>query len=149
MEQFKKKVAWRIRGLQVGILFFMILNGLTIYISRQLEMNTFTEGHLAGFQSGLSIGLLMVLVVVLFKLRRASANEEALKRLYYKENDERMKLIRTKAGMPFLMISSLLMIFAGTIAGYFNITVFYTLILAATVQMGIGAAAKLYFMKTM
>jgi len=51
--------------------------------------------------------------------------------------------------MPMLMITSILMLIAAIIAGYFNIIVFYTLVLAATVQLSIGTIVKLVCMKLM
>ena len=50
--------------------------------------------------------------------------KKELKIQYNKENDERMKAIKAKAGMPMLLITSIVMIIVGVIAGYFNFTIF-------------------------
>ena len=91
------------------------------------------------------MGILAVIQFV--KLSRALIDEKKLKMLYNSEHDERMLLIRSKAGMPMLLITSTLMIIAAVIAGYFNIIVFYTLAAAAVVQLSAGAAVKVYCMK--
>jgi hypothetical protein len=79
----------------------------------------------------------------------AIKDERKLKMAYNRENDERMKAIRAKAGMPMLLITSVMMVIAAIIAGYFNIVVFYTLTAAAMMQLLLGVSVKLYHMKTM
>ena len=69
-----------------------------------------------------------------------------LREAYLKETDERMILIRSKAGMPALLITSVIMIFAGIIAGYFNIIVFYSLLAAGVCQLLLGVCLKFYYM---
>ena len=76
-------------------------------------------------------------------------DETKLKILYNKEHDERMKTIRSKAGMPLIAITSMLMVIAAIVAGYFNIVVFYTLVIAVAAQLSVSAMVKLYCMKTM
>ena len=60
-----------------------------------------------------------------------------------------MKTIRSKAGMPLIAITSMLMVIAAIVAGYFNIVVFYTLVIAVAAQLSVSAMVKLYCMKTM
>ena len=95
----------------------------------------------------MSIGALAL--VDLVKLNRAVNDETRLRMLYNKEHDERMKAIRSKAGMPLIAVTSVLLIIAAIIAGYINITVFYTLIIAVATQLSVSAVVKLYCMKTM
>jgi hypothetical protein len=78
---------------------------------------------------------------------KAIKDDTKLKLLYNKEYDERQSLIRQKAGMPMLMITSGIMIFAGIIAGYFNEIIFYILILTAMIQMTLGVIVKIYYIK--
>jgi len=85
----------------------------------------------------------------IIKLSLAINDETKLKILYNKEHDERLKTIRSKAGMPIIAITSVLMIIAAIIAGYFNIVVFYTLVIAVAAQLSVSAMVKLYCMKTM
>ena len=60
-----------------------------------------------------------------------------------------MQYIRAKAGMPMLLVTSCVMVIAGIIAGYFNVTVFMTLTAAAMCQLLVGSLIKMYYMKTM
>jgi hypothetical protein len=98
---------------------------------------------------GLIFGFGILSLYLLCKYGIAIKDDTKLKILYNKEYDERQNLIRQKAGMPMLMITSGIMIFAGIIAGYISESVFYTLILAAMVQLTLGATVKIYYMRKM
>jgi hypothetical protein len=83
----------------------------------------------------------------MFRLRKIVKNPTELQKLYNKENDERLALIRQKSGMPIIMITSGIMILAAVVAGYINETVFFTLIAAAMAQIVISLAVKVYYMR--
>lgn len=101
------------------------------------------------FQSGLTAagGILAFLWIIQYS--KVLHDETLLKLQYNQENDERMKTIRAKAGMPMLLISSAIIIIVAIIAGYFNTIVFYTLIIVAVSQMVLGCAVKFVYMKKM
>ncbi|MFA5524757.1 MAG: hypothetical protein WDA24_10410 [Tissierellales bacterium] len=146
MEQFKMKVKRRITLLSVGTLGIVVfcVYGFFAMASRTMEDGTFAE-----FQLGLLFGIGVRAIIEIVKLSMVMKDNKKLKMLYNKENDERLKLIRSKSGMPMLMITSTLMLIAAVISGYFNTVVFLTLIIAATVQLLIGVIVKLYCMKAM
>ncbi|HEY5583257.1 MAG TPA: hypothetical protein VIK78_02055 [Ruminiclostridium sp.] len=102
---------------------------------------------IAGFQLGLLSGFGIMALFLLYKYGKAIKDDTKLKMLYNKEHDERQNLIRQKAGMPMLIITSGIMIFASIIAGYFNEIIFNTLILAAMIQLALGAMVKIYYIK--
>ena len=108
-----------------------------------------SDGIVSGFQFGLIFRIGIRAMIEIIMLSKAMKDDKKIKLLYNKENDERMKFIRSKAGMPMVMITSVMMLTAAIVAGYFNIIVFYTLVIAAMVQLTIGASIKLYLMKTM
>ena len=60
-----------------------------------------------------------------------------------------MKAIKAKAGMPILLITSLAMMIAGVIAGYFNFTIFTVLIITSVCQLLVSLVIKLIYMKIM
>jgi hypothetical protein len=74
-------------------------------------------------------------------------DEQKLKKQYYKENDERMKAVKAKAGLPAVWVYSALMIVAGMIVGYFNELIFITLIAAAVVQLLLASVIQLIYQK--
>jgi hypothetical protein len=91
----------------------------------------------------------LLLAYLLFQHRRILTDETKLRLSYNRENDERVKAIRAKSGFPMVIILSMLLIFAGMVAGYFNTTVFAVLVAAALFQMFVCAVVKFYYLKKM
>lgn len=145
MENYKKVIKRRIYLLTIPAL---IAVGLGVY-------NVFwagsevTKSYIFGFQTGAGITLGIFAVIFIIHYRILLRDEKKLQLQFNKENDERYKAIRGKAGLPLMLITSVAMVIAGIIAGYFNYTVFYTLIAAAYCQMLVCGFLKTYYMKTM
>jgi hypothetical protein len=149
MEEFKKKIKQRIiifTGMALVAVVFGIYDSFVISNSKESSM---AAGMVAGFQSGIILGMGILSLIQIIRLRKSITDETKLKKLYNQEHDERLKTIRSKAGMPMLMIASIVMLIAAIIAGYTNITIFYTLVIAAIAQLSIGAIVKIYCFKTM
>lgn len=53
---------------------------------------------IAGMSLGMCVGIAMVAIFYIIQMTLALRNEEKLKKLYISETDERIALIRTKAG---------------------------------------------------
>lgn len=86
----------------------------------------------------------------IIRAAKALRDEKRLRLLFNKEHDERRILIRQKAGMPMLAVTSVLILIAGNLAGYyFSIYAFEALTAAGLAQFLIGAGAKLYFTRTL
>lgn len=143
IEKYKKTLITRTRLLSVFILFAILLG---IFHTFFLPSNLM-DSEIFGFQYGLIIGLGIVASIQVLLYFRILPDETALQKQYNKENDERMKTIRAKAGMPMLLIASILMIVAGILIGYLNICVFYTLIAAAMCQLLMGCIVKFIYIK--
>jgi TRAP-type C4-dicarboxylate transport system permease large subunit len=107
----------------------------------------FSNGVVAGFQGGLLTGLIALMTVYILKYQMALKDERKMKLQYNKENDERMKTIKQKVGGNIVLFYSVVLIFAGIIAGYFNITVFYTLVLTAMFQLNVSGFLKIYLLR--
>lgn len=149
MEKYRKTIKKRM--ILCGILAALSV-GLGIFHQSEVFdlVSLYTRNEaLAGFQAGLLSGFGVLSLFLLYKYGRTIKDDTKLKILYNKEHDERQNFIRQKAGMPMLMITSGIMIFAGIIAGYLNEIVFYTLILAAMIQLTLGAMVKIYCMRKM
>lgn len=143
MEQYRKKLRTRMILFSCILLLFV---GLLLY--NQFGASSAIKDSLSfSFQCGFSTAGSLVLAYMLMKYRRALSDEQKLKTLYNQENDERMKTIRAKAGVPMVMILSLLLVLAGMVIGYFNETVFFVLICVALFQLFASAAVKLYYMR--
>ncbi|HOJ12538.1 MAG TPA: hypothetical protein PK733_18390 [Clostridiales bacterium] len=149
MEKYRKTI--RKRMILCGFLAAVAVGLGILHQSEFFDLiSLYTPNEaLAGFQAGLLSGFGVLSLLLLYKYGKAVKDDTKLKILYNKEYDERQNLIRQKAGMPMLMITSGIMIFAGIIAGYLNEIVFYTLILAAMIQLTLGAMVKIYYMRKM
>ena len=149
MENYKRTIRYRI-GLHIALILLTAALGVYSFFEMGTPENAgISGGALSRFQLGLIVGLGIRALTELVKLSMVVKDERKLKMAYNRENDERMKAIRAKAGMPMLLITSVMMVIAAIIAGYFNIVVFYTLTAAAMMQLLLGVSVKLYHMKTM
>lgn len=151
MEKFRTTVKRRI-VISFGMaLVTVLLGAYSIYSIMISDISTAThsDGFVAGFQFGLIVSIFGFSVFNIIKLSLAINDETKLKVLYNKEHDERLKAIRNKAGAPMIVVTSVLMVLAAIVAGYFNIVVFYTLVIAVAAQLSVSAMVKLYCMKTM
>lgn len=145
MDNYKKILRQRIAVLTIPALFAIGFDLYDVFFANGGIKNS----DIFGFQVGAitAIGILAVMNIIRFS--RLLRDEKKLQLQYNRENDERYKAIQGKAGMPILLITSVAMIIAGIIAGYINITIFYTLIIAALCQMTISAIVKIICMKRM
>lgn len=143
MEKYKNTL--KIRQWML-LLLAAVASGLGIYdtfwASEEIKSSILFE-----FQCGLTTALGILAVIWIIRYSKVLRSEKELQIQYNKENDERMKIIRAKAGMPMLLISSIVMIVAGLIASYINTDVSYTLIATAICQMMIACIAKLIYRK--
>lgn len=149
MEEFKRAIKKRITLFSGLLLVTVVLGVYGLFLMGNSEGGNMTDGIVTGFQFGimLDVGILSLFQIV--KLNKVINDDKKLRILHNKENDERLKAIRSKAGMPMLMITSVIMLIAAIIAGYFSKVVFSTLVITAIVQMSIGAIVKLFYLKTM
>lgn len=145
MDQFKKKLKARIYLLIMVAFATALLGVYDVFFASEVLKST----DVFGFQMGITIALGLIALINVFKNSKALLDDKKLRLKYNEENDERTKLIKSKAGIPILPILSILMTISGIIAGYFNVTVFYTLVIVAICQVLISGMIKLIFMKRM
>lgn len=149
MEEFKKKIKRRRIALSGMILVAVALGVYDCFAISNTKEGSMSDGIVAGFPLGIILGIGILALLQTIKLSMVINDETKLKMLYNQEHDERLKTIRSKAGMPMLMITSIMMLIAAIIGANYNIVVFYTLAITAIVQLSIGAIIKIYCLKTM
>lgn len=140
-EQCRKTVKLRIFALLALILALLAVVLFGDKILYQMEENVLW--YLRGLCASGEIAACLFAV----RCRRALRDDTALRKLYNAENDERKKLIRSKAGVPFVLVTSVGMLLAAVVAGYFSLTVFYTLVAAVLAQLVLSCALKLFYSK--
>lgn len=143
MEKYRKTLIIRIILLSVLALIGVGMGIFDAFWAQKHSENYF----LFCFQCGFSEAMGLVSLMWAVRYRVALKAEKKLQILYNKENDERMKTIKAKAGLPVILIFSVVLILTGMVVGYFNATVFYTLITVANLQLIVSSAIKLAYMK--
>lgn len=145
METYKKTLKKRKMLYGAAILLNLCLSFFIMYKSGVKELPA-NIANIFEFLSGFMAGLSILLAVVLLRYNRAMSDSRRMKEAYIKENDERLILVRQKSGAPILIITSVIMMLAGVLAGCFNSTVFCTLVAAAICQLLLCVVLKFYYM---
>ena len=143
MEQYEKVLQKR----QVGIVMYNValIALLALVLLRPAAGDEGMQGFVSGFVTGLFTVAQVVLIMSFIRYRAALKNEDKRKALYIEEHDERKLAIRSKMGGTATQII-LFGLLAGTIAaGYYNQTVFFTLLGALLFSALVKAVLKAYY----
>ncbi len=100
-----------------------------------------------GFIEGVAGGLTAIVIIGIILNVRALRSEKALKKLYVKETDERTRLIAVKGKSAGASAYLFCMLVVGIVSGFFNITVFFTLIASVFILSLFMSGGKLYYCK--
>lgn len=147
MDKYRNKVRIKMVLLALLALTGVALGIYNVFFEGKSGASGFSEGMLSGFRTGMAVGIGGFALIQMIGLGKAILDEKALKELYNKEHDERLRAIRAKAGMPLLLITSVLMLIAAMIAGPLSVPIFYTLLIASSVQLLISLFVKMYYLK--
>lgn len=107
------------------------------------------SGVAAGFAGGALTAMVLCFALLMPRYRKALRDEQALRRLWNSEHDERLRAIRARAGAPMILCTSFAMVAVGLLIGPWNMTVAMTLLLAGAAQILVSAVTKLICMRTM
>ena len=143
MEKYKKIIIVRVFLLEILALLAVALGIYDVFwaTAKVKSIEVFE------FQCGITMGLGILALIRIIRYRKTLRSEKELQIQYNKVNDERTKAIQAKAGMPMILISSIVMVIAGIIIGYSNLVIFYTLIAAAALQLVIACTTKFIYVK--
>lgn len=150
MEQYKKTIK---RRLVLCVLLAIITLALLAYLFLAIAANhndsskTAADGFLAGFPCGICLGIFILSIAVIFRSWFMLRDEKKLRLGYNRDNDERMKLIRAKAGYPFSVVTAVIMIIAGLLLSRVNMTVSLTAIACACGQLFVSLLFKAVYSK--
>lgn len=146
LEEFKtvlkRRQIFSICGVLVTFFCIFAVNGL---------LTAKNIGHIPdfirGFQSGLFCGLELVMVCYIFKIRVALKQEDALKKMYIAEHDERAASIRLHTFATSGVVSLGLLALAAIIAGFFDEKICLTLVIVLLALIFLKLLFKLYYLK--
>lgn len=135
----KKRIAW------LSVLL-LITFGVGVY-DQFFASPAIVANPIFSFQAGFSASLCIFAALCIINYNKILHDGEKLRIQYNKANDERLRLVRYKAGVPILLVTSTIMIVVGIIAGYFNETIFLTLILTALIQISVSVIMKFIYLR--
>ena len=141
MDKFKKALHIRLvcAGIYCAAVIALILLG--VFHPGDAHVND----YIAGFSMGLFVGIEFVVIYFISKYTSALRNEDKLRKLFIKETDERLKLIRSKAGSSGIIIAIGGLMLGALAAGYYSETVFITLICSAVFVTVVTVIMKAYY----
>ncbi|HLV09935.1 MAG TPA: hypothetical protein VKY40_06995 [Halanaerobiales bacterium] len=128
MKNFREKMKRRIVFQVLTIIIVAAVYFILLYNKDKIAGENYIVSFVRGFQTGLFVSLQAVSIYYLFKYISALKNEETLKEIYIKENDERKIMIEQKAGSVSMIISYIILALASIIAGFYNQIIFFTLV---------------------
>jgi hypothetical protein len=143
MEKFRAKIQKRVMVLSLTVIFISAV--YLLLISGLIMETPSIPDFIKGFNMGAFVGVELILVFFTVKFFFSMKNEDALKKLYIEENDERSKLILEKTGAVGMLLFILLCAIGTIVAGFFNETVFYTLLGVTALGAIIRGACKIYY----
>lgn len=109
--------------------------------------NSHWQSMWRGFASGASFGIFALMVIGLVRNIRAMRSEKELKKLFVKENDERLIHIWTAARAASMQAFLLLGLVGTIVAGYFSVAVSLTILACVFSCSLVSLGFKLYFSK--
>jgi len=146
METYRRKLKTRVAGLAAVILLANIIYLLLVVFGTKLSLLPgIIPDNMRGFTSGALSGITLFLMIRLAVAAVSLRSPEALRSRYIKENDERKQMIYQKTGSLGFQIAGVGLGFAAVIAGFFDQTVFFTLIMALLFLVLVKASLRLYF----
>ena len=144
LDQYRDKIRRRMNAFRAGWLFYLLL-----VAAMSLANENFTEHPAFSGLMGFMAGGLLVGIISVGKFHKALKDDNALRRLYNQEHDERMQAIRAKAGMPVTLFMGAGLQTAGLVATFFDMTVALTLVAAGLAVLLVTLALKAWYSRRM
>ena len=107
--------------------------------------NTHWQSMWRGIITGMSFGIMIVMIAFLIRNILALKDEKKLKKLYVETNDEREIQIWTAARSTAMQLFLLVGVVAAIVAGYFSMTVSLTIFACILTHSLIGLGFKIYY----
>lgn len=152
MEQFREKI--KMQNLTIAICCFILAIFSFLSAAGEAGIIDFMtpaagdehwQSMWRGFVMGASCGILGLMIFGLIRNIRALQDEKKLKKLYIQENDERQIQIWTAARAAATQTFLLVGLAAGTIAGYFSMTVSITILACVVAHSLIAMGFKIFY----
>lgn len=153
VEAYRKSIRRRVRVMELlGIAYVVVMIAIHVLWGGRVdaaEEALAWDGVVEGFVWGAVTAVVACFALIVPRYVKALNDEQALRRLWNKEHDERMQAIKARAGAPMLLYTSVAMIAVALLIGPWNMMAAMTLMLAATAQILACAVTKLICMRMM
>ena len=140
-ELLKKREKLYKSYISFALIFWVIGNYL---LKDQARIND----SVLGFFNGLTLGIEIICAFWVFRIRKALKDDKLLIKLYIKDIDERENLIKLKSSSTLIGKIAITIFIISIIASFFNIIVFYTLVITGISLILVSLLLKLYRRKT-
>lgn len=145
-QEVKSKLAYW--GRLCALFAILMATNFWNYFKPKSGGDNFTD-FFQGFQLGIAMTFLIFASVNIIRYRKILQSEEAIRNFYIKEHDERAAAIWSKSGGTVLYTCGILIIGAAIVAGYFDPTVFITLVVCGVSLLLVKKGLCIYYCKTM
>lgn len=155
MKEYKEKLKVSQRIIAVAAVILMIFSILFLLSEcgviniTPVTGDSHWQSRWRGFVSGASMGIAIFMLVSLLRMSKALRSEEALKKMYVRDHDERQIQIWTAARATSMQIFLIGGMVAGIVAGYFHMTVSITILASVFIHSLLGILCKLYYSRKM
>lgn len=147
MKSFREEIRGRMIWMGIACAALAALVGGGFFIGLAVQGDSHIGGFITGVQTGLFAAVLAVLVRQLFGYRKALADDKALRTLEIQHSDERTRYIRDRIGGVGLNVVLFMLAAATVVSGFFDHTVFFTLLAALGATALVKALLKGYFIR--
>lgn len=146
LENYKKSLAQRQIWVSCGLIVVSIFLLCMGYLFRDAACGHIPD-FIRGFQTGLFLGLELLLVFYVVQLIAAQKDEAKLRKFYIAEHDERSASIRLHTFAASSVFSLVLLTVATITAGFFDEKICMTLLVTLIAQLFVKLPFKLYYAK--
>jgi len=148
MENYKQKIKltrlFDIYGIFAIIAIYIVL---AVFFSERLSAQSASASFISGFQTGLSFAFILYMIIDIVKINKALKDEEKLEKMYIEATDERNQKIQKEVESTTATIFMIILLLGTIVSGYFNSTIFFTLLGVLIIFVGIKAVSKIIYNK--
>ena len=143
MDKFRKQIKNRIIPNLISAICGVTLLIVLLRQPAKLHIAEFIKG----FQTGILISVIGICIFYIIRAIRVLKDDEKLKQLHIDETDERKLLVQQKANSMSMIVTTFVLVGGTAISGFFNETIFFTLLATCVVILIPANLLKLYYSK--
>jgi len=144
MDQYKNTLKKRLYLLSICLIMYITTNYI-MYSHVGTRRDGADTDFILGFQFGIGFFVFALLAYFIIRYISVLHSEKRLKEMYIADTDERKLMIYQKSGSAGMTFAIFGLAISAVLAGYYNTTVFFSLLGSCLFLAFIRAALKLYY----